>query len=74
MSQMAFEVTIEDVHAVLKNHGSDVGLDSQEVHDAYYSLDLDRVSQEAMMADYLDEQTEMAHKEIARQLSNKNLC
>lgn len=67
----AFEVTDEDVWAVLREMGVECTLDSQEVKVALEKIQAqdDRVTKAALYGDDLDEQTRYAREEIKGILS-----
>lgn len=64
---MAFGVSVDDVAAVLKRHGSAPATEA-ELDNLFSSLDEERIEQAALYGNDMDEQTDYAQAEIAVQL------
>jgi len=64
---MAFEITTDDVEIVIDRHNLEIptGADIETLFDR---LDTDAIEHEALRGDSMDEQTDLAHAEILKQL------
>lgn len=64
---MAFEITTDDVEIVIDANDLQIpaGADVESLFD---ELDTDVIEHEALRGDSMDEQTELAHAEILKQL------
>ena len=63
----AFGISEDDVLIVLNNQFG-VNVTAERLTELFDDIDADKVESEALCADDLDEQTNYAHDEIARQL------
>lgn len=64
---MAFEISSDDIVAVALRR--DVKISYDRAKDLFNDLDMDAIEDEALQADNMDDQTELAFAEIDRQLS-----
>lgn len=73
MRNLAYQATEDDVQNVLSSNSLSVantnGKSFESIaNEVFGNLDLDLIEQAALYGDYLDEQTDYANDEIARQL------
>lgn len=69
MTSMAFEITVEDVINALAH----VNLSREIAEKIYDSLDFGSIELAALYGDDLDEQTDLAHVEIKKQVVDNDL-
>ena len=78
MSNLAYQATEDDVESVLRSNSLHVANTNGKSFEAiaqevFGSLDFDLIEQAALFGDSLDEQTDFANDEIARQLRESGI-
>lgn len=64
----AFEVTIEDLEQVIKEHYPDEEVDFVRLNQIFDELDHRAIEESALMEDDMEDQTKAAYDDIAEQL------